>query len=97
MNIKYALRALKEIEQCARWWVAHRDARFLFEEELAAAIRQIRSVPQLGRIYRVVGARIQRRVLMPKTEHHVYYRFEEPDLILILSVWGARRKRGPNL
>jgi plasmid stabilization system protein ParE len=97
VNLKYALRALKEIDQCARWWKAHRDAQFLFQEELAAAIRQTRTQPQLGQIYRVVGARVQRRLLMPKTEYHLYYRLEGPDLILVLSVWGARRKRGPQL
>jgi plasmid stabilization system protein ParE len=97
VNVKYALRALKEIERCDRWWIAHRDATSLFEEELAATIGLIRSDPGLGRVYRVVGTMVQRRILMPKTAHHLYYRLEGPDLILVLSVWGARRKRGPNL
>ena len=97
MNLKYALRALKEIEECDRWWKANRDAHSLFEEELAAAIRQIRTDPRLGQVYRVVGTLVQRRILMPKTAHHLYYRLEGPDLILVLSVWGARRKRGPKL
>jgi plasmid stabilization system protein ParE len=97
VNVKYALRALKEIEQFDRWWITHRDAKFLFEEEFAAAIRRICSDPQLGQIYRVVEERVQRRILMPKTAHHLYYRLEGPDLILVLSVWGARRKHGPKL
>jgi plasmid stabilization system protein ParE len=97
VNVKYALRALKQIEQCDRWWKEHRDAKSLFEEELATAIRQIRFEPELGQIYRVVGTLVQRRILMPKTATHLYYRLEGPDLILVLSVWGARRKRGPKL
>ena len=98
MKIKYALRALREIDQTARWWYEHRpDARSLFEQELAAAIRQIRTAPRLGKVYRVVRGREQRRVLMPKTAQHVYYRVAGPELILILSVWDARRRHGPRL
>jgi hypothetical protein len=34
----------------------------------------------------------------PKAEHHVYYRFDgDRDLLVIYSVWGARRGRGPKL
>jgi hypothetical protein len=35
---------------------------------------------------------------MPKTEFHVYYHFDrEQALLVIYSVWGARRGRGPKL
>jgi plasmid stabilization system protein ParE len=48
-------------------------------------------------MYRVVRGREQRRLLMPKTARHIYYRLDGPERILILSVWGARRGRGPKL
>jgi hypothetical protein len=39
-----------------------------------------------------------RRLLMPKTEYHLYFALEgEETLIVIHSVWGARRERGPKL
>lgn len=37
-----------------------------------------------------------RRVLMKRTERHVYYGRLGDDVI-ILAVWGARRGRGPKL
>jgi hypothetical protein len=37
-----------------------------------------------------------RRVLMKKTERHVYYG-RLGDEMTILAVWGARRGRGPKL
>ena len=96
MKLVFARRALREIERHARWWVEHRDARGLFEEELAYALRLIRTDPNCGQLYRHTRGREQRRVLMPKTARHVYFR-REPERILILSVWGARRGRGPKL
>jgi len=97
VKLVFARRALREIERSARWWIEHRDARSLFEEELAQALRQIRDDPNCGQLYRRARGREQRRVLMPKTARHVYFRRENPERILILSVWGARRARGPNL
>jgi hypothetical protein len=41
-------------------------------------------------------ANLVRRVLMKKTERHVYYG-HLGDEVIILAVWGARRGRGPRL
>jgi len=39
-----------------------------------------------------------RRVVLPKTRHHVYYEVDRKnDLVMILAVWGAPRGRGPTL
>jgi plasmid stabilization system protein ParE len=97
VKLVFARRVLREIERNGRWWVTHRDAKTLFEEELARALRQIREDPTIGAVYRVIRNREQRRILMPKTARHVYYRLDGPERILILSVWGARRRRGPKI
>jgi hypothetical protein len=35
---------------------------------------------------------------MPRTEQHIYYTVDEAsDVIVIETVWGARRGRGPKL
>lgn len=94
MNLIITQRALRDIERCARWWVQHRDAHGLFAEELEDALERIRRDPTLGPVYQLVRGREQRRVLMPKTAHHVYYRIAGDELI-VLTVWGARRGRPP--
>jgi hypothetical protein len=39
-----------------------------------------------------------RRLLMPKTEQHVYYTVDDAaDEVMIETVWGARRGRSPKL
>jgi plasmid stabilization system protein ParE len=89
-------RALRDIERCARWWISHRDAHELFAQELDDALVRIQREPTLGPVFRVVRGREQRRVLMPRTAHHVYYRIDGDDII-VLTVWGARRGRAPAL
>jgi hypothetical protein len=35
---------------------------------------------------------------MPKTRTHVYYEVDwERDIIIVLAIWGAPRRRGPHL
>jgi plasmid stabilization system protein ParE len=67
----------------------------LFERELRAALDQIRSAPELGSIYRAMGAIDHRRVLMPGTRYHVYYRVAGAEVIRIVAIWSAVRGRGP--
>jgi len=39
-----------------------------------------------------------RRVLMPKTERHVYYSVDEAiQSVVVHVIWGARKGRGPKL
>jgi hypothetical protein len=80
------------------WWRENRDVKELFAQEFLTAIRQIQDTPTAGRIYATKRGRTIRKWLMPKTRCHVYYRYEpEQDLLVIYSVWGARRRRGPKL
>jgi plasmid stabilization system protein ParE len=98
VNIELAPRALREAERCAAWWREHRPvARTLFEDELRAALDQIRGAPQLGSVYESVAGREYRRVLMPETRYHVYYRVVGPDRVRVLAVWSAVRGRSPKL
>jgi len=69
----------------------------LFDEELRAALDQIRTAPALGSVYVAMADREHRRVLMPRTRHHVYYRVVTPELVRLVSVWAATRGRGPQL
>ena len=66
-------------------------------QELRAALQQIRATPNLGSAYRAMPGREHRRVLMPKTGYHVYYRVVSANLVRVVSVWSAVRGRGPRL
>jgi len=98
VKLELSPRAVREAERCARWrrenWPA---APMLFEEELRAALDQIRTAPQPGIAYQAMRGREHRRVLMPRTRSHVCYRVVGPDRVRILAVWSAVRGRGPRL
>ena len=98
MKLEFAPRAVREAEACVRWWRANRaDAQLLFEQELGAAIDQIKAAPLLGSLYNAQGGREHRRVLMPTTRFHVYYRIVSTEVIRVVAIWSAIRGRGPRV
>jgi plasmid stabilization system protein ParE len=98
MRLEVAKRAQREAKRLGQWWLENRDkAPELFEQELAAAYNLILHNPEIGQTYRVSRNRRIQRVLMPGTKNHVYYHRKSEDLVRVVSVWGARRGRGPKL
>ncbi len=98
VKLDLAPRAVREAERCAGWWREHRPtAPALFEVELRAALDVIRSAPRVGGIYEELEGREYRRLLLPETRYHVYYRVVGPEHVRVLAVWSAVRGRGPRL
>ena len=90
--------AQRRFEAEDAWWRSHRDAKELFIEEFAKVLEHIGSLPETGQVYRRTRGKMIQRMLMKKTRCHVYYFHDrDRDLIEIHSVWGARKKRGPEL
>ncbi len=99
MTLTLSPRAVREAERCARWWYEHRPAaRLLFDEELRHVLDQIRGAPNVGGSFRSrKTGREYRRVLMPETRFHVYYRLAGRDEVRVVAIWSAIRGRGPQL
>ena len=96
MKVRFSARARREANRINNWWIENRpSAPELFADELGLALELIRNSPGLGTIYESPDGAV-RRVLLPRTRYHVYYVQEKNELVL-LSVWGAQRKRGPKL
>lgn len=54
--------------------------------------------PSVGTPYPTEKRPDLKRVLLRKTEYHVYFSLERSETLLVIhSVWGARRIRGPKL
>jgi plasmid stabilization system protein ParE len=52
VKLELAPRAVRDAERHARWWRENRPAaRLLFDQELAAALTQIRAQPESGLAY----------------------------------------------
>lgn len=89
----------EKIEAMDVWWRTHRlSAPHRFTEELADAFERIMDSPDTYPVYRETSRGTVRRASMTKTKNHVYYvhRAEEA-LIVVVSVWGDPKGRGPDL
>lgn len=54
--------------------------------------------PTLGVRHRTRTGKVAQLVPMPKTRTRAYFEVdEEQDMVVVLAVWGAPRRRGPRL
>ena len=97
MKVQLTPRALREAKRRKLWWLENRPAaRDLFDEELAEVLENIRTTPALGAAYPAKLGVPVRRVLMKRTKTHVFFAVHG-EVIFVVSVWGAQRRRGPKL
>ena len=98
MKVTLSKRAEREIERIdSRWRVERPAAPELFTDELDAVLDVLPASPEMGKIYGTWHhGELVRRVMLEKSEYHVYYAIEDDELVVI-TVWGARRGRGPRL
>jgi plasmid stabilization system protein ParE len=95
--LRLAPRALSEAKRHKTWWRKNRLASpDLFEDEFSVTVRSIQATPSLGAVYPSRFDIVVRRVLVTKTKTHVYFTVTDSEVV-ILSVWGAARARGPKL
>jgi len=99
MKLVFALEAERQATEMDTWWRERRPkARDLFARELDEVRRLIVDTPSIGSKYMTRGGKVARRVLMRKTRSHVYFEVDEAhDVVIVLAVWGAPRRRGPRL
>ena len=96
MNLRVTARALADAKRMKTWWQRHRpDAKDLFEHELDIALDSIVAAPKSGRVYRGTNLNVEVR-RMPKTRNDVYYAVTLDDGV-VLTVWGAAKRGGPNV
>ena len=94
-EIRLSPRAEAEFERVNRWWREHRPAApRALESEFRAALAFLARTPEAAPRLRANSS--LRRLLLRRTRYHVYYRHDrEAGQIEILSIWSARRGRGP--
>ncbi len=99
MTFLISRRARRQIEAMQAWWSKNRpSAPRLLLDELAQAERILRDNPTFGVVYDGHRGSPVRRVLLSRTQKHLYYRYsQEREELIVLSVWGAPRGRGPKL
>jgi plasmid stabilization system protein ParE len=99
LKVRFTPRARQRALAIAKWWRTNRPAApDLFERELDEVKRRLAEQPELGLVYEKVGDVVMRRVLLPKSEQHLYWAVDKATKsIVVYVIWGARKGRGPRL
>ena len=101
--MKVRIRSTPQADQqtihAAVWWRSNRPkAPRLFREELTGVLSLLAAAPEMGASVRHATIPSLRRVLLPATQYHIYYVYDElANEIVVLGVWSARRGRPPKL
>jgi plasmid stabilization system protein ParE len=98
MKLRVTARAADQVRAVEAWWRDHRGDGAGFTGEFSHAIELLMTSPDMGALYEPKAAVGVRRLLLPKSQHYVYYvHLLEQRTIRVVAVWGCRRGRGPQL
>ena len=86
MKIQIGKRAGRQAEQASSWWEQNRPAApALFEQELEEALQLLLISPRAGVPYPTEKRPGLRRLLLPKTEYHVYFAIERNETVIAIQ------------
>ena len=99
MKLRIGRRAQRQADRMEDWWVANRPAApTLFTDELEETFHLIAETPGVGISWPTQRRPTLRRILMPRTQNHVYFAVDEnTQTVHVLSIWGAPRGTAPKL
>jgi plasmid stabilization system protein ParE len=95
-RVRFTETANQHVDRERAWWLENRDHQALFAAELEKAIEILAILPGAGSLYTQTGTPDLRRLYIRKLGCHVYYTFDEHNVI-VRALWGARRQRGPTI
>jgi hypothetical protein len=99
VKLRVGKRAQEQANDMEAWWVENRPAApTLFVDELEATFRYICRVKSAGVRWPTPRHPNMRRILMPRTNNHVYFVVDDKtEIVHVYAVWGAPKGRTPKL
>ena len=95
-RVRFTATARQHIDREREWWLENRDYQDLFATELEAAVQVLAILPGAGTPYTQAEIQGLRRLYVRKLTCHLYYTFDDIEVI-VRAFWGARRERGPHM
>jgi len=95
-RVRFTATAREHVRREKAWWIANRDHTDVFAEELEQALKEIAALPGAGTLYAQSPVPGVRRIYLRRVAAHLYYTFDN-DQVIVRSLWGARRGRGPRI
>jgi hypothetical protein len=97
VKVELSDRAHLEMQRINASWRKQADFPDLFLDELLETVELIETTGVVGTIYSIKAKHRVHRLLMTKSEYHVYLVRKSDELVVVVSIWSARRRRGPKL
>jgi len=89
-RVEFSPAAVRQAEHIQDWWAKNRPkAPGLFSREIAVAVRQLSRAPDTGRLYEHGDIPFMRRLLMPRTRHHLYFTIDETTRLVRVHASGT--------
>jgi plasmid stabilization system protein ParE len=95
-RVRFTATAQRHVYRERTWWLENRDYQELFPTELETATQILAVLPGAGTPYTLAHLSGLRRLYLEKLGYHLYYTFDD-DEVIVRAFWGARRDRGPTL
>jgi hypothetical protein len=93
-RVRFTATAEEHIDREHGWWRENRNYHQVFTWELNLATELVAILPGAGSEYPPAGIPGLRRMYLRRIGCHIYYTFDDHEVI-IRALWGARRERGP--
>jgi len=95
-SVRFTATAQRHVKREKTWWLENRAHADVFATEVEEALRILAIFPGVGTPYKEAGVSGLRRLYLRKIDCHLYYTFDEREVI-VRALWGARRRRGPRI
>ena len=95
-RVRFTATAQEHVRREKARWIANRDHTDVFVQELEQALKVIAALPGAGTLYAQSPVPGVRRIYLRRVAAHLYYTFDN-DQVIVRSLWGARRERGPRI
>ena len=95
-RVQFTATAREQIKREKLWWLENRIQTEVFATEFEDALRILAVLPGAGTSYPHSNVAGLRRIYLRKVACHIYYTFDEQEVI-VRALWGARRSHGPSV
>jgi hypothetical protein len=95
-RVRFTESARSQIVKQRLWWAHHRDSVQVFGQELQEAVALLRISPAAVTGYPRPAVPGVRRIYLRRLSSHLYYTFDEAEVI-VRAFWHAKRRKGPTL
>lgn len=94
-RVRFTATAREHVRILKQWWQANSARPEILHDDLESALKLLSAVPGIGSRYPSAPVPGVRRFYLERLMSHLYYTFDEQELI-IRALWHARRGSGPD-